>query len=470
METVSSFLLSQMKTVSVNSAAATLVMTTMDTILSTTVGTATEGSVTMTGEEYLEAITIFVQILQMDMSSSSIIAQSLSLTSVATTLTATQVTSITLVKTTLTTVISRLSLIIAGLQEDFKTQTGSEATTIQITSGSTSVTTTEEASSSILISLQSLTVNEKSITEVKTLLTSLASSGSVTSEGGEQIAGDVFILRLEEFLAIVETDFTSVGITVFSLSLTQITVTLTEAEKTTVTTFQETVTLLLTKISLAITFYKSEFKTLTGVEATDDQISAGDATKTLTVVSEENEAKLQALSDNKDSVAETSMLCGRIADDPIGATASGTVEMTTQELCELVMSFITLISEDYLSTEATALMSQIEAAKLTKELTYEEYVMVIQTVTQLDILVVEISISIQVISIQYLVITGVEIVIETPGGGSPGGAGGSGGDGGTAGGEGGGAGEGDGPGGDGPGGDGGTAGGEGGAGGEGDGP
>ena len=41
----------------------------------------------------------------------------------------------------------------------------------------------------------------------------------------------------------------------------------------------------------------------------------------------------------------------------------------------------------------------------------------IQIVTQLDILVVEINVSIQVISIQYLVITGEEIVIISPGGG-----------------------------------------------------
>ena len=80
-----------MKTVTMNSAAATSVMTTMETILSTTVGTATEGAVTMTGEEYLEAITIFVQLLEMDMSSAAIVTQSLSLTSVATTLTAAQV-------------------------------------------------------------------------------------------------------------------------------------------------------------------------------------------------------------------------------------------------------------------------------------------------------------------------------------------------------------------------------------------
>ena len=326
-------------------------------------------------------------------------------------------TSITLVKTTLTTVISRISLIVTSLQEEFKSQTGSEATAIQIASGSSSVTSTEEASSAILISLQTLTVNTKATTEVKTLLTSLASSGSVTSEGGEEITGEEFILRLEEFLALVETDFTSVAITSFSLSLTQVTVTLTETEKAMVTTFQETVTLVLTKMSLAITFYKTEFKTLTGSEATDDQISAGDATKTLTAVSKENEAKLQTLSDNRDNAEETSMLCGRIAEDPIGATASGTVEMTQEELCKLVEKFYTLISEDYLSTEATALMSQIRSAKLTKELTYEEYLMVIQIVTQLDILVVEISVSIQVISIQYFVITGEVIVIESPGGG-----------------------------------------------------
>ena len=62
-------------------------------------------------------------------------------------------------------------------------------------------------------------------------------------------------------------------------------------------------------------------------------------------------------------------------------------------------------------------MSQIRTAKLTKELTYEEYLMVIQIVTQLDILVVEISVSIQVISIQYFVITGEVIVIASSGGG-----------------------------------------------------
>ena len=90
-ETVAAFLLGQMKTVTVNSAAASSVMTTMETILSTTVGSATEGSVTMTGEEYLEAITTFVKLLEMDMSSSSIVTQSLALTSVATTLTAEQV-------------------------------------------------------------------------------------------------------------------------------------------------------------------------------------------------------------------------------------------------------------------------------------------------------------------------------------------------------------------------------------------
>ena len=307
-------------------------------------------------------------------------------------------------------------MIVVSLQEDFKSQTGSEATTIQITSGSTSVTTTEEASSAILISLQYLTVNQKSITEVQTLLATLVSSGSITSEGGELVTGEVFILMLEQFFALVQSDFTSVTITTFSLSLTQTTVTLTETEITSISTFQESITLLLTEITLAITFYKSEFKTLTGSEATDDQISAGDATKTLATVSEENEAKLIVLSANAASAAEASMLCGAIANDPIGATAQGTVEMTTQELFMLVINLYTLISEDYLSTEVTTLMTQIQTAKLTSELTFEEYVMVTQIVTRLDILVVEISVSIQVISIQYLVITGEVIVIEGIGG------------------------------------------------------
>ena len=340
-------------------------------------------------------------------------------------------TSITLVKTTLTTVISRISIIVASLQADFKSQTGSEATISQITSGSTSTEiTTTEASSSILVSLQSLTVNEKTITDVKTLLTTLSSSGSIATEGGEEITGAMFLLRLEEFFILIENDLTSAAITTFSLSITKITVTLTETEITSIVVFQETIETVLTKITLAITFYKSEFKTLTSSEATEDQITFGDATKTQAEVTEENEAKLLALSENNDRVAETSMLCGAIADDPIGATASGTVDVTTEYLCGLVDELLVLISANYLSTDTrvTTLMTEIQTARLTTELTFEQYVMVIQSVTRLDILVIEIRVTIQVISIQYLVITGVEastvINISTgPGGGGDGGAG-----------------------------------------------
>ena len=334
-------------------------------------------------------------------------------------------------KTTLTTIISRISIIVASLQADFKSQTGSEATISQITSGSTSTEiTTTEASSSILVSLQSLTVNEKTITDVKTLLTTLSSSGSIANEGGEEITGAMFLLRLEEFFILIENDLTSAAITTFSLSITKITVTLTETEITSIVVFQETIETVLTKITLAITFYKSEFKTLTSSEATEDQITFGDATKTQAEVTEENEAKLVALSENNDRVAETSMLCGAIADDPIGATASGTVDVTTEYLCGLVDELLVLISANYLSTDTrvTTLMTEIQTARLTTELTFEQYVMVIQSVTRLDILVIEIRVTIQVISIQYLVITGVEastvINISTgPGGGGDGGAG-----------------------------------------------
>ena len=334
-------------------------------------------------------------------------------------------------KTTLTTVISRISIIVASLQADFKSQTGSEATISQITSGSTSTEiTTTEASSSILVSLQSLTVNEKTITDVKTLLTTLSSSGSIANEGGEEITGAMFLLRLEEFFILIENDLTSAAITTFSLSITKITVTLTETEITSIVVFQETIETVLTKITLAITFYKSEFKTLTSSEATEDQITFGDATKTQAEVTEENEAKLVALSENNDRVAETSMLCGAIADDPIGATASGTVDVTTEYLCGLVDELLVLISANYLSTDTrvATLMTEIQTARLTTELTFEQYVMVIQSVTRLDILVIEIRVTIQVISIQYLVITGVEastvINISTgPGGGGDGGAG-----------------------------------------------
>ena len=91
-ETAASLLLHQLKTVSLNTKAATSVATQLDSVLVTETGTETTGSLTISGEEYVFLVDMFVQSLETNLAGSSILTLSHSISSVATTLTEEQVT------------------------------------------------------------------------------------------------------------------------------------------------------------------------------------------------------------------------------------------------------------------------------------------------------------------------------------------------------------------------------------------
>ena len=91
-ETAASLLLHQLKTVSLNTKAATSVATQLDSVLVTETGTETTGSLTIPGEEYVFLVDMFVQSLETNLAGSSILTLSHSISSVATTLTEEQVT------------------------------------------------------------------------------------------------------------------------------------------------------------------------------------------------------------------------------------------------------------------------------------------------------------------------------------------------------------------------------------------
>ena len=92
------------------------------------------------------------------------------------------------------------------------------------------------------------------------------------------------------------------------------------------------------------------------------------------------------------------MLCGRIAEDAIAATESGTEEKTAFEVSQLVSEFIKIVSEDSTSSEATTLMTQIESAKITVKLTNAEIAMTYDIISKLEVIVVDITNEITVTS------------------------------------------------------------------------
>ena len=325
-------------------------------------------------------------------------------------------TTLTDYSTTLTTVVSRLTIITADLQSQFTELMGVEASTIQIMSGSFATTEAIEASTTYLVVLRAITVTQLAVSQVETMLITLVSSSSSSQgmSGGLVMTGKDFLARLQLFLEVLESDIISTAATTLSLELTNVLVTLTEEEKTLVMEKQAALSLVSSEISQAISFYSAQFETLTGEAVSQTQILAGDPTTAIDTVAVGNEMALETMSENALSAERTGMLCGRIAEDPIKATASGTVDMEVMELCGLVQELYDLISQDFLYAGGIAiLMVKIESGRLSRQLTVEETTMVVNTVARLESLSINIRTSMKVLNTQYLAMTGIEYIIET---------------------------------------------------------
>ena len=91
-EAAASLVLKKLKILSLNTKAVTSVSTQLDSVLATEAGTETSGSLTISGEEYLFLVNIFIQSLETNLAGSSILTISHSISNVATTLTEEQVT------------------------------------------------------------------------------------------------------------------------------------------------------------------------------------------------------------------------------------------------------------------------------------------------------------------------------------------------------------------------------------------
>merc|ERR1719285_806228 len=418
-ETAASLLLHQLKIVSLNTKAVSSVASQLDAVLVTETGTETSGSLTISGEEYLFLIDRFVQSLETNLVGSSILTLSHSISSVATTLTEQQVTSLTEVDSRLGSIQSQLEIFTKNLKTEFESLTGEQATENQILSGSTETeTTTDDASKTYLMALQSLMVTRQTITQVENTLMILSSEGDLSA--GDMISGDEFLLRLSSFFSVFEEDITSTAITALLVTLTRVTVTLDKEQKTGLTYFQDQLEIVSQRVEIAISFYQEQFETLSGVAATETQMKTGDPFASLSFMSSSKIVKLETLTKNKYLVERVRMLCEAISEDAMEATSSGTMEMSLEELNVLVMEFFDLISQDFLSSESSGsestyandLAIKIQSAKLTVALTENELTMVEFIVGRLVNLEGELEGTTHVFLFQYQLITGNSLEIQ----------------------------------------------------------
>ena len=256
--------------------------------------------------------------------------------------------------------------------------------------------------------------------QVEKTLTILSSEGKLSA--GEEISGDEFLQRLSAFFSVFEEDITSTAITTLLVTLTMVTVELDEDQKTGITFFQDQLEIVSQRVEVAVTFYQDQFETLAGVAATETQMKTGDPSASLSYMSASKIVKLETLTRNKYLVERVRMLCGDIAEDGMEATSSGTMEMTVEELSELVMEFFELISQDFLSstsgssgsesTYANDLVIKIQSAKLTVALADTELTMVGFIVGRLANLEGELEGAIHVFLFQYQLITGNSLEIQ----------------------------------------------------------
>merc|ERR1719239_1277301 len=246
----------------------------------------------------------------------------------------------------------------------------------------------------------------------------LSSEGDLSA--GDIISGDEFLLRLSSFFSVFEEDITSTAITALLVTLTRVTVELDEEQKTELTFFKDQLEIVSQRVEIAVTFYQDQFETLAGVAATETQMKTGDPFASLSFMSASKIVKLETLTRNKYLVERVRMSCEAISEDAMEATASGTMEMSLEELNELVMEFFDLISQNFLSSEssggestyANEIAIKIQSAKLTVALTENELTMVEFIVGRLVNLEGELEGTIHVFLFQYQLITGNSLEIQ----------------------------------------------------------
>jgi len=170
----------------------------------------------------------------------------------------------------------------------------------------------------------------------------------------------------------------------------------------------------LINITIAIEFFQTQIKTITGSTATSDQILAGDASESITFVTEEIIFILKTMTLNIKSIKKVKGLMIEISTGAIAATSSGIVEMTSSEFLTLVVKFFNMIAGNFIVQDLEMMLDEILDAKLTADLTEIELADIDFIVVKMEILVIEIMTSIDILQFQLMIMTGTTANLMPP--------------------------------------------------------
>merc|ERR1711892_682042 len=372
-------ILANLKTLGDNEEATNQVLTKITDAISDTNSTRKRrGTETITGTVFITRVTSIITVASSNLYLSSISTLSTSITqTVVSSLTSTQITSLTSIKTSVTTLLSSFSSSKSALQSQYKTLTGSVASTEEIRVGSSS-----SGSSSVLKNLKIITLAKAAVTSVETKITA-ALAGTASSSTANKVTETYFKTVAKNFVSLVKTDYFSTSIREQSLEITSATVTITSTSiKTSLTSIQTSITTLLTAMTEKLTILQKQVKTLTGTTADTFQIYSGSLIGTKASVTEMNLIKMKVLTENKQACTQAKEA---MAAATAGTATTGSVETTGSEFKTSCTTFVETVTTSSISIKIVKMSLSITTAKVT--LTTTEITEITTLTTSLETLI-----------------------------------------------------------------------------------
>ena len=326
-----------------------------------------------------------------------------------------QISNLTILHTNLTSIESRLTIIIQTIQQNFKNLTDANATSIQIAAGNASVTDAAAAATTFLVHLQAIQVNKLAMEEVNSSLNLLDSDGSLLMTNGQEVTSERFLMDLQNYFMAVNYDISYIWVAAWSARITQVSVTVNKTEFN-MTEYKERIDHALILFEIATSFYKDQFKNISGVDATETQILTGTASVTANRAAADTVSNLKKIYITRHLVSKVMMLFNSTLTELISENTpverAGSADMNSSQILQLVDQFTRNVSLDYLGEDIKEQVSEIESAKPATVLNSSDITGTEYALKGLMDLLVNLNGTIHVLHKQYTVITCNTLVIS----------------------------------------------------------
>ena len=254
-------------------------------------------SETVTTEVYITRVTTFISLLSTNLYSSSISTLSTQITQtvISGSFTSTQITTLTTQRTSIVSQKTSFTTAKSALQEQYKTITGSYASSSEIRVGSSS-----SGTSSSLVQIKILTINRASVASVLVKVEE-AIAGTAGNSTVNVVEESVFLTYIRNFNRLVRTDYFSESVRSSSMVITSASVTVTSTTLTSLTEVKTTITEELALIDAKLTVIQNQITKLSGSTADSSQIALGSLAATESSVMQQTLVKLKIMTENKEA-------------------------------------------------------------------------------------------------------------------------------------------------------------------------